>query len=81
MAIHSFKIETDFSGTEYETTKIYLDNEIVYEVDKTRYYGIKKDCSEDICKLLEEKLGRSVNNRELSIARILEQIADSDDYK
>lgn len=75
MASHSFQIKTEITANG-EETKVYLDDEMVYEVDKTKYYGITRDCMIDICKVLSHKLGREITPREVSTARILETISD-----
>lgn len=76
MAIHTFQIKTEITA-DGEETKVYLDGEMVYEVDKTKYYGnITRNCINDICKIVGEKLGRTVTPRDISTARMLEMISD-----
>lgn len=76
----SFKIENVQNEDMSEDTVVLLDNEVIYKVDKTLYYGkYRKKCTPEILKILSEKLGRNVTDRDLNVARIIEQIEDTSD--
>lgn len=76
MSTHKIEKKTEITE-KGEETKIYLDDECIYTVDKTLYAGtVRKNCEPEICKLLEQKLGRPITPRQLSMAFILETISD-----
>ena len=75
MTIHSIRIVTDYEDNK-ENTRVVLDGEIIYTIDKTTYLGHRKPCEKEILKILSEKLGREVTAREFNTAVILEKIDD-----
>ena len=76
MAKYAILKKTDLTENG-EETKIYLDGKCIYIVDKTLYAGVVcKNCESEICKLIEQKIGRPVTPRQLSMAFILETISD-----
>lgn len=76
MTTHKIQKKTEITENG-EETKIYLDDKCIYTVDKTLYAGrVRKNCEPEIRKLLEQKLGRVVTSRQLSMAFILETISD-----
>ena len=66
----TFKIVTELQPSGVEDTKIYLDDKLIFEVDKTKYYGIKRNNMPDICKALSSHLGRDITPRDVSTARM-----------
>jgi hypothetical protein len=75
--MHTFKIETQYVGIE-EKLSVYLDGEMIYEVDNTKYCGFTRDNMPEICKRVSEKLGRTVTSKEISTARMLGYISEGD---
>ncbi len=75
---HKFQIKNEWTDNG-EETKAYLDDELIYTVDKTLYAGVARRNGEaDLCDILTEKLGRTVTPRDLSTARMLESIDDEE---
>lgn len=73
---HKFQIKSDWTKNGQET-RVYLDDECIYLVDKTLYAGkFRKNCEPEIRKTLSKILGREITSKELSTARILETISD-----
>lgn len=75
MAMRSIKLVTDYEDNK-ENTRVVLDGEIIYTIDKATYMGHRRPCEKEILKVLSEKLGREVTGREFNTATMLEQIDD-----
>jgi len=71
---YKIQLKKEYKGTD-EETNLYLNEKLIYTVDKTLYAGfVRKNCELEICKVLSDVLKRSITPKELSTALILEQI-------
>ena len=71
-----FEIKTFFDETDLrQKTCIYIDDDMIYEVDKTIYNGMTtRDNSKDIKAAISKKLKREITDEQITRAKWLKLI-------